>query len=135
MPVDIYQPKTWVRYKPSNCTKCMAGCCSLPLKVDSEDLYHMGFLKMEEVNGPLKRIANRLIKQGIIRSYSDRTGLFLVQRHKNNDCIFLGANRLCTIYDRRPYVCRSYPKYSVREGYCPYKKKRSTRGSAVEAQG
>jgi len=123
MPVDIVRPKSWVKYNPKNCKSCMAGCCTLPLRVDSEDLYHMGFLKAEEVNGPLKKIAQRLIKQGIIKSFDTRRELFMVRRHKNNDCIFLNEQRQCTIYDRRPFVCRSFPEYSARPGFCPNQKK------------
>ena len=123
MPVDTVRPKSWVPYDPKHCKSCQAGCCTLPLRVDSEDLFHMGFIKMDQVNGPLKRIAKRLLKQGIIRSYSTRTNLFMIQRHKNNDCIFLDQNRRCSIYERRPFVCRSFPEYSARPGFCPYQKK------------
>ena len=97
----------------------MAGCCTLPVRVDTEDLFHMGFISMEQVNGPKKRIANRLIKQGILRSYNKRTELFTLKRHRNNDCVFLDENRRCKIYERRPFVCRRFPDFSARPGYCP----------------
>lgn len=120
MPVDILRPKTWVRYKPSLCANCHAGCCTLPLRVSAEDLFHMGFIEYEKVNGPLKQIANRLIKQGIVRSYNTRTKVFTIQRHKNEDCIFLDENRRCTIYAKRPVVCRRFPDNSIRPGFCPH---------------
>lgn len=121
MPVDILRPRTWVRYNPQNCLSCQSGCCTLPLRVDSEDLHHMGFIRADEVNAPKLPIARRLKKQGIIRSYNQRSELFTIRRHANNDCIFLDEARRCSIYDRRPFVCRSYPEYSVRPGFCPYK--------------
>lgn len=121
--MDILRPRTWVRYDPKNCKTCTAGCCTLPLRVDAEDLFHMGFIKMEEVNAPPRPLFERLKKQGIVKSFDSRRSLFMIRRHKNSDCIFLDEKRRCTIYERRPFVCRSYPEYSVREGFCPYKKK------------
>lgn len=123
MPVDILRPSTWVRYKPSLCRNCRAGCCTLPVRVSAEDLYHMGLIRFEEVNAPLKPLADRLIKKGILRSFNQRTQLGLLQRHKNQDCIFLDENRRCKIYERRPTVCRRFPKDVVRPGFCPNQKK------------
>jgi uncharacterized protein len=126
--VDVLRPKTWVRYEPSMCRGCWAACCTLPVVVNAEDLYHMGYLTLYQVNGPLKRIANRLIKEGIVRSYRDRNRTFILQRTKADECIFLDENRRCKIYDRRPFVCRKFPVNAVRPGFCP-----SQRKSAVKA--
>lgn len=82
----------------------------------------MGFVQIGEVNGPKKRIATRLKKEGIISSYNARSELFTVKRHRNHDCIFLDEKRLCKIYERRPFVCRSFPQYSARPGFCPHQK-------------
>jgi Fe-S-cluster containining protein len=123
MPVDILRPRTWVKFKPEHCRNCQAGCCTLPLRVDSEDLFHMGFISLQEVSAPQKPIAERLIKAGIVKSYNTRRKLFMIRRHRNNDCIFLDKNRRCSIYDRRPYVCRDFPNSSARPGYCPYQAK------------
>lgn len=84
----------------------------------------MGLIEYDRVNGPLKRVANRLIKEGIIRSFNPRTGIFTLQRHKNEDCIYLDENRRCKIYERRPSVCRRFPDNSARPGFCPHKKLR-----------
>ena len=121
--VDILRPKTWVRYKPANCASCTAGCCTLPVRIPAEDLYHMGFVEYDEVNGSPLKIAKRLIKQGIVRSYNRRTGLFTLKRLRNSDCIFLDENRRCKIYERRPSICRRFPDNAVRRGYCPTIKK------------
>jgi Fe-S-cluster containining protein len=122
--VDRLDPKSWVRYNPSNCTKCLADCCTLPVLADAEDLFHMGYLRFDQVNGPLKRIAAKLKKDGIIRSFNSRTRVFTLARRKNNDCIFLDEKtRFCTIYDRRPTVCRDFPHNSARPGFCPKRKK------------
>lgn len=121
--VDILRPATWVRFKPSLCKGCWAGCCTLPVKVDAEDLFHMGYLEIDEVMGPMKRISQRLMKSGVVRSYNDRTGIFTLQTKNGHDCVFLDENRLCTIYDRRPSVCRKFPENSARPGFCPARKK------------
>jgi Fe-S-cluster containining protein len=118
-PVDIANPKTWVKFKTSLCRGCWAGCCTMPVQVTSEELFHMGFIEAHQVNGPLKRLAQRLIKMGIIRSFNSRTRLFRLKQHENGDCVFLDANRLCKIYENRPSICRGFPFNGARPGYCP----------------
>ena len=121
--VDLLRPSTWIRYKPSLCKGCWAGCCTMPVVVNPEDLFHMGYLNAQEVNGPLKRIAGRLIKLGVVKTYREKSRSFVLRQRKNHDCIFLDRNRMCTIYDRRPAVCREFPMNSKRAGFCPRKDK------------
>ncbi len=83
----------------------------------------MGFLEYGQVNGPLKRIAQGLMKRGIIASFNARTRNFLIKQHANDDCVFLDENRLCKIYDRRPFICREFPRNAVRPGFCPSQRK------------
>lgn len=120
--VRIHTPSSWTRYRPALCNGCWSGCCTLPVQVTSEELFHMGYIPMEKVNGPLKRIAQKLIRDGIIRSYNDRTRLFRLQQVNGNDCVFLDENRRCKIYDRRPSICRTFPMNSKRPGFCPHQK-------------
>ena len=121
--VEIAKPTSWVPFNPSMCKGCWAGCCTMPVQVSSEELYHMGFIKAEKVNGPLKRIAQRLIKAGILKSFNARTRLFRLKQKENGDCVFLSANRLCTIYENRPSICRGFQFNSVRPGFCPSQRK------------
>ncbi len=118
--VETHKPSTWVKYKPSLCKGCFAGCCTLPVLVTAEELYHLGFLKLREVTGPLEPHAVRLKKKKIIQSFNKRTGLFTLYQKPNNDCVFLTPERLCSVYDRRPSICREFPKNSKRPGYCPH---------------
>ncbi|NBX68273.1 MAG: YkgJ family cysteine cluster protein [Proteobacteria bacterium] len=122
--VEIAKPSSWVRFKPSMCRGCWAGCCTMPVQVTSEELYHMGFLEARQVNGPLKRISQKLIKAGIIKSYNSRNRLFRLKQRENGDCVFLDSNRLCTIYENRPSICRGFPFNSVRPGFCPSQRKK-----------
>lgn len=121
--VDIFRTETWVRYKPSLCKGCFAGCCTLPVQVTTEDLFHMGFLEVSEVNGPLLPIFKRLFQKGIVESFKNRSGTFTLKQKNGSDCIFLDKNRLCTIYERRPSICRRFPQNSARPGFCPGRKK------------
>lgn len=120
--VEIHKPSSWTKYKPELCKGCFAGCCTLPVLVTSEELFHLGFLKAHEVNGPLKSHVERLKKKKIIQSFNSRTQLFTLYQHPNNDCVFLTKERLCSVYDRRPYICREFPKNSKRPGFCPHQK-------------
>lgn len=114
------RPSTWVRFKPALCNGCWAGCCTLPVLVTSEELFHLGYLKVHEVEGPLGKVAVRLLKKGIIQSFNPRSRLFTLQQKNGTDCVFLDEDRLCTVYDRRPSICRRFPKGSARPGFCPH---------------
>jgi uncharacterized protein len=121
--IEVRLPKTWVPYKPALCSGCWAGCCTLPVQVSSEDLFHMGFLNYDQVNGPLGHIAKKLMNDGIVKSFNLKTGIFTLQQKNGTDCVFLDEKRMCTIYDKRPSVCRGFPYNSARPGYCPAKRK------------
>jgi len=97
----------------------------MPVQVTSEELYHMGFIEAHQVNGPLKRIAQKLIKTGIIKSFNSRNRLFRLKQRENGDCVFLDTKRLCTIYENRPSICRGFPFNSVRPGFCPSQRKKT----------
>src|SRR5687768_6165366 len=73
------RPATWVKFRPGLCEGCWAGCCTLPVTVTSEDLFHMGYLTAVQVNGPLLRIAARLMREGLVKSYNNRTRIFTLQ--------------------------------------------------------
>ena len=81
----------------------------------------MGFLEEGEVSGELDLAADRLKRDGIIRSFNRRTRIFTIRR-RGQDCIFLDPNeRRCLIYDRRPFVCRRFPEGGIRPGFCPHR--------------
>lgn len=120
--VEIHKPATWVKFKPELCKGCFAGCCTLPVLVTAEELFHLGFLKYHEVAGPLEKHVERLKKKKVIQSFNVRTQLFKLYQHPNNDCVFLTKDRLCSVYERRPSICRAFPKNSRRPGYCPNQK-------------
>jgi Fe-S-cluster containining protein len=122
--IEIERPSTWIKYRSGLCQGCWAGCCTLPVETSAFDLIRLGLLTEDEAAGSLKKAAKRLIREGYVRSFSSRTQLFILEQRNGRDCIFLGAaDRRCTVYEKRPEVCRRFPTIGPRPGYCPAKRK------------
>lgn len=123
---DKDRPSTWVSYRPGLCASCVAACCTMPLEVRLSDLERLGLV--EEGEASPKKIAKRLGKMAIVKTYRAATGLFLLQQKADDSCPFLGEDKLCTVYDKRPDTCRGFPTaLGPRISYCPYKKKQEKR--------
>ncbi len=119
--VDIEDPKTWQQYKKGMCTSCQSGCCTLVVEVTAADLIRMELTDQWEVDNSLKSLIKRLKKEGIIKRYNFKTGIFVLEQCSNGDCLFLDKKRNCRIYENRPAVCRKHPLVlGPRPGYCPY---------------
>ena len=124
-PVDINLPSTWVRYRSGLCRDCSGGCCTLPVEVDANDLVRLGLAGEDEIQGSLKKLAKRLERDGDIIYFRAASGLFTLAQLPNGDCRYLDGQRRCTVYDRRPEVCRKFPtELGPRLSFCPYKKKK-----------
>jgi len=120
---DAQRPSTWVRYRKVLCEGCWAGCCTLPVEASASDLIRLELTSEEEAAVSLKALARRLLKEKVIQAYNARSQLFVLEQRYGRDCIFLGRDRLCTVYDKRPEVCRKFPSIGPRPGFCPAKKK------------
>ncbi|MEH3022025.1 MAG: YkgJ family cysteine cluster protein [Pseudomonas oryzihabitans] len=119
---DLDRTETWIRYDKAMCLDCVSSCCTLPVEARLSDLIRMGVVDEFEKGEPLKDIAKRLKKDGIVERLNAKTGLFTLVRLSNNDCLYLHPKtRLCTIYDQRPETCRNHPRVGPRPGYCAYK--------------
>lgn len=117
---DAQRPSTWVPYRRGLCEGCWAGCCTLPVEASVNDLIRLGLATEDEAAASLKKIAKRLMKEGIVRQFSPRAQMFILQQRGNSDCIYLGEkDRLCTVYEKRPEVCRQFPRIGPRPGFCP----------------
>jgi Fe-S-cluster containining protein len=119
---DLDKLSRWTRFKPSLCRGCWAGCCRLPVEANVDDLVRLGLVSPDEAVGSLKRVARRLIGSGKVHQYRAATGIFTMAQKPNGDCLFLGNDRLCTVYNQRPDVCRSFPTIGPRPGFCPARK-------------
>ena len=122
--VDAQRPSTWPKYRKGMCEGCWAGCCTLPVEVSASDLIRLELITEEEACISLKSVAKRLMKEKIIQAFSPKTGIFVLDQRHGDDCLFLGhKDRLCTVYEKRPEVCRTFPKIGPRPGFCPSRKK------------
>lgn len=122
MPVDKDDPRTWVKYKPSLCRSCKGTCCTMPVEIKIEDLVRLGVIHEDDIHESRRKLVNRLKKSGIIQSYREATGLFMITQKANGDCYFMDERtRLCTVYEKRPNTCRNFPvTQGNRLGHCPY---------------
>ncbi|HQQ62499.1 MAG TPA: YkgJ family cysteine cluster protein [Pseudomonadales bacterium] len=122
---DINRIDTWYRYRKGLCDGCMAGCCNLPAEARVQDLLRMGLVDAFEAEGPLKDIARRLMKAGVVGHFNAKDAMFTLARHSSGDCIYLDRNtRRCTIYDKRPDTCRNHPAIGPRPGFCAWQPKK-----------
>ena len=118
--VDIDRPSTWTKFKPTLCTGCHGNCCKLHVEARVSELVRMDLLSEDEALWSAKKIARKLESQKLIQSYRASTMKFTLSQRLNHDCIFLDEKtRLCTIYDKRPDVCRNFPEIGPRPGWCP----------------
>ena len=124
MPINKDLPSTWIKYKNGMCNDCYGTCCTMPVEVHASDLLRLGLIDEDEMQGSRKKIAKKLIKDKIISSYREGTDLFMLMARPNGDCLYLDKySRLCTVYDKRPDVCRQFPSIGPRPEFCPYQKK------------
>jgi Fe-S-cluster containining protein len=124
MKVDAQRPSTWTKYRNGLCDGCWAGCCTLPVEVSAADLIRLELISEEEAAVSLKAVAKKLMKQKLVQAFNAKSGIFVLEQRYGEDCVFLGRqDRLCTVYEKRPEVCRKFPKIGPRPGYCPKRAK------------
>lgn len=125
MRIDLDRMSTWVLYKPSLCNGCHSNCCKLPVDATVPDLVRMAVISEDEALWSARKIARKLQHAGIVVSFRASKMQFQIAQKANRDCIYLGDDRLCTIYEKRPDVCRRFPSCSPRPGYCPSERKKT----------
>ncbi len=115
------RPSTWTKYRDGDCKGCFSGCCQLPVEASVNDLIRLEYIdEMEAASMSPTKIANKLKKQRLIQRFSPASGLFVLAQRANEDCLLLDEKtRLCTRYEKRPAVCRQFPKIGPRPGFCP----------------
>ena len=89
------------------------------------DLIRMELVDSFELEEPIKNIAKRLKKSGVIEHFNFKNEIFTLLRFSNHDCLYLDSQtRRCRIYKKRPETCRNHPQIGPKPGFCPYKKNR-----------
>ncbi len=118
--ISLDRPSTWPAHKKGLCEGCWGGCCTLPVETSAFDLIRLGFTDEYEAGQSLKKTAKRLKATGVIEAFNAKTGNFTLAQRHGRDCIFLHPKtRLCTVYEKRPEVCRQFPKIGPKPGCCP----------------
>ena len=120
--VEIDRPSTWLKFNSTMCAGCWSGCCTLPVEVSVMDLIRLGVATEDEAAVSLKKVAKRLVREGVVQRFFSKSQIFILQQRNGRDCIYLDQNRRCTVYEKRPQVCRSFPKIGPRPGFCPKQK-------------
>jgi len=120
---DPNRPSTWKKYKTGMCDGCWSGCCTLPVEMSANDLIRLELATEEECASGLKEVAKRLLKAKIIQKFEPKNQLFVLAQVGGRDCIYLSKDRLCTVYEKRPNVCRAFPSIGPRPSYCPVRPK------------
>ena len=96
----------------------------MPVEIKASDLVRLELASEDEVSASPKKVAKRLIKEGIISSYRETTGNFMLTQRSNDDCYYLHPQtRLSTFYQPRPGVCREFPSIGPKPGFCPVRPK------------
>lgn len=97
----------------------------MPVEVKFADLVRLGVVSADDEFTSRKKLVNRLKREGIIQSYREVSGNFMLTQKSNDDCLYLDSRtRLCLVYDKRPDVCRNFPvSAGIRPGFCPALKK------------
>ena len=122
--IDINNTDTWTRYRAGLCDSCVANCCRMPVEATLDDLVRIEVLDAFELQEPLKRIARKLKQANVIEHYNPSRAIFTLARRPNLDCTFLDpVSRRCTIYAKRPQICRGHPQVGPKPGYCAYAEK------------
>ncbi len=117
---DKDKPWTWVPYREGLCRQCTGACCTKPVEVKAQDLVRLGLVDSDQIERSPRKTAKQLIKAGIISSYREVSGNFMLSQMANGDCYFLDSkSRLCRVYDKRPGVCREFPMVGPKPGSCP----------------
>jgi Fe-S-cluster containining protein len=124
--VDVNEISTWTKYRKRLCSACRANCCTMPVEVKISDLVRMEVIDAFEAEEPIKKLAKKLRREGVIDHFHFGTQTFTLVRFARGDCLYLDpGNRRCAIYDKRPDTCRKHPRVGPRPGFCPYEQRSS----------
>jgi len=122
---DADRLETWVKYHKGLCNDCHATCCTLPVEARIGDLVRMQLVDQFEAGEPPRQIARRLMKEGSVEHFNQKSGLFTLTRLASGDCLYLDRqSRRCTIYEQRPDTCRNHPQVGPRPGHCAWQARR-----------
>jgi len=122
--VNINDTSTWPRYKSGMCDDCVANCCRMPVEATIDDIVRLELITPFEATDKVRLIVRKLKKLQLIDSHNPSRNVFTIARRPNLDCIFLDPqSRRCTVYEKRPEICRNHPEVGPRPNHCAYQKR------------
>ena len=122
MQCDYTRPSTWKPYRSGLCQDCHADCCRLPVEVHLNELTAMGLATEDEIIHEPMKVIRQLKREHIIRLFNPKRKMCTLNQRPDGSCLYLGTNRLCSIYERRPETCREFPEVGPRPKFCPHNK-------------
>jgi Fe-S-cluster containining protein len=92
-----------------DCDNCEKKCCPPRVVISLFDVARFIDSGMNErVGGKFEGFVNLYLSDDGKDVELTHTHMFPVERDAE-DCVFLDENRKCSIYESRPFICRSYP--------------------------
>ncbi|WP_234124001.1 YkgJ family cysteine cluster protein [Clostridium hydrogenum] len=84
------------------CDKCEESCCKKSWSVEMDNVCVNRLAEGDN------KLANEFVKNKLVkkRNYYREFDQYVV--NKDKECIFITDENLCTIYDKRPIICRLY---------------------------
>lgn len=76
------------------CASCGAECCDVSTPFSKDDLAR------------IKKKSKKLLRG--VKVVPGKADSFSLHRRGNTQCVFLDANKRCTIYDIRPQICKDF---------------------------
>jgi len=89
------------------------------VEVTLNDLIQLELLTTEQSELPFRKVARLLEEQGVIEAAIENSRSFILRQTESGVCRYLGADRRCSVYEKRPEVCRGFPAIGPRPGFCP----------------
>jgi len=92
-----------------NCDKCEKKCCPPRVAISLFDVARfMDYGMADSVAGTFDGYVNLFLSDDG-RDAKLSHAYIMPNSSDAEDCVFLGEDRKCSIYDKRPGICRSYP--------------------------
>ena len=92
----------------------------MPVEVSVPDLVRLDLMTGHQAASDPEAAARELTAAGWLGGQAGPLVWVLAQK-ESGDCIFLNESRRCTVYDKRPEICRRFPRIGPKPGHCPYR--------------
>lgn len=96
-----------------DCLKCLnSACCSLQVELDIKEYEHFKKLGFKEfMTTRTEMFIKKNIKYKGKEKYFDsmyKDNFAILNKNLNGQCVFLDKKKECSIYEKRPKICKEY---------------------------